>query len=222
VSVSEDIWRSRLPSEMAFWESWMASNGLIWPETYKDALDPKRPLQEYLKALIHHGPFIDILDVGAGPLTVIGRVWDFHVINTTAIDPLADEYTKLLARHNVVAPVPTQLCAGERLLEKFKPNTFDLAHAQNSLDHSFDPVLIIHNMLDVVKPGGAVFLNHAVREADTQHHEGLHRWNFYQDTYGDFCIEGPETLENISQRFKDVADITVNVPGWIQVVMVKR
>ena len=222
MTTSEEIWKSRLPSEMAFWESWLSTKGLIWPETYVDALNPERPLQDYLRALVDfQQPKVRILDVGSGPLTVLGRVWEGHEVCTVPIDPLADEYTKLLAHHGITAPVPTRLCKGEELLEQFEPNTFDLAHAQNSLDHSYDPLRIIWNMLAVVKPGGTVYLNHAVREADTQNHEGLHRWNFFEDN-GDFMVEGDDGIVNVSKDMALVADIKVAVPGWIQVVLKTR
>ena len=223
----EEVWKTRLPSEIHFWDEWLRTRGLQWPETYVDALDLDRPLQDYLQSILSsklYGGvvFNSILDVGAGPLTVIGRVWPFHIVHVTPIDPLADEYTRLLTKHGVRAPVPTQPCKGEDILEHFAPNTFDLAHAQNSLDHSFDPILIIQNMFQVVKPGGAVYLNHAVREADTQHHEGLHQHNMYANENNEFCIESDGVVVNVSESFKDAADITVEVPGWIQVTIVKK
>ena len=39
--------------------------------------------------------------------------------------------------------------------EYITDNTFDFGYARNSLDHSYDPVRVICNMVKAIKPGGS-------------------------------------------------------------------
>jgi SAM-dependent methyltransferase len=137
-------------------------------------------LQEDLKQLLStsSGPVVRILDVGAGPLTTLGRHWEGHQIEIVAVDPLAEEYRALLKRLGISPPTETTLAHGEKLLEKFQPDQFDMAYSSNALDHSYDPVLAIGQMLKVVKPQGYVYLWHFANEGLTEAYQGLHQWNF--------------------------------------------
>jgi SAM-dependent methyltransferase len=60
----------------------------------------------------------------------------------------------------VVPPVRTRRCDSERLLDMFEPDSFDVAYASNTLDHSYDPLRAIRQMIAVVRPGGIVLLQH--------------------------------------------------------------
>jgi SAM-dependent methyltransferase len=68
--------------------------------------------------------------------------------------------------------------AGERLLEHFGPEHFDIAYSRNALDHAVDPLGIVEQMLAVVRPGGHVVLRHVRNEAVRQAYVQLHQWNF--------------------------------------------
>jgi SAM-dependent methyltransferase len=106
------------------------------------------------------------------------------------VDTLGDEYQKLLKKYGVVPLVPTQQLDAEKLSERFAPDTFDIAHARNCLDHSYDPVLAIEQMLLVTKPGGVVALVHSHNEGAVELYRGLHQWNFRKE--GDrFLIASP-------------------------------
>lgn len=75
-----------------------------------------------------------------------------------AIDPLADHYNKLLQSFGIDVPVVTRFGSGETLLDLFKPQSFHIVHSFNALDHAYDPVLTIKNMLTQCKPSGHVVL----------------------------------------------------------------
>ena len=121
---------------------------------------------------------ISILDVGAGPLTKLGYRYPGKTLRIVAVDPLADEYDRLLRDAGLEPPIRTIRVAGEELLEHFGSGTFDIACATNSLDHSADPLTIISNMVSVVRPGGTVLLRHKRNEGESARYEGLHQWNF--------------------------------------------
>jgi 2-polyprenyl-3-methyl-5-hydroxy-6-metoxy-1,4-benzoquinol methylase len=63
-------------------------------------------------------------------------------------------------------------------VERFGHGRFDIAYAANSLDHSAEPLRIIANMVEVVRPGGVVLLRHKRNEGESARYGGLHQWNF--------------------------------------------
>jgi SAM-dependent methyltransferase len=176
----ELLWREKgVSHELDFWTRWFATKGLYWPDDYRRRLDPRAELDEPLivERLAEFGDEVAILDVGAGPLTILGKHHPGKALKITPVDPLAREYDELLASFGVDPPIRTALCPGEELLQKFEPGQFDLAYARNSLDHSYDPVAIVRNMVAVVRPGGYVLLRHVRREAEHQNYSGFHQWN---------------------------------------------
>ena len=61
-------------------------------------MNPGTELRERIRALIAapEGVTVRVLDVGAGPLTALGKVWPGRTLELTAVDPLADEYNAIL------------------------------------------------------------------------------------------------------------------------------
>jgi SAM-dependent methyltransferase len=182
----EDLWRQELRREVGFWTTFVTTKGADWPRAWSRLVDPGGPVKDqFIKdkiALVDANP-VKILDVGAGPLSVVGATYPGKELEITATDVLADEYDRMLAEAGVKPPVRTQRCRGEDLLEHFGPDRFDLVFARNSVDHSVDPLVILKNMLAVAKPGGFVLLRHYRNEGECQEYEGLHQWNF--DVEGD-------------------------------------
>ena len=153
-------------------------DGVWFP--YRNWVDPGLELQDEYKALIDApvGATVKLLDVGSGPLTRLGKKWEGRNLEVHPVDPLAENYKTLMARLRIPAPVAPEAGDGESLLQKFPANYFDFAHASNSLDHSYDPMLAIRQMLAVVKPGCYVYLWHFAREGFEERYAGLHQWNF--------------------------------------------
>jgi hypothetical protein len=201
--------RKDIGDELKFWDSYFATKGLPSPHTLGERLDPELPVQERVSALLPNKPHIRILDVGAGPLTSLGKRYDGTRIEITTMDPLADEYDTILAKHGVVPVVRTLKCFGEKLTELFRPDTFDLA--RNSLDHSYDPALIICNMLTVVRQGSFVLLEQHIDEAKRQHYKGVHQWNFSLNENGNFIVESQRGIINVSQRYANRAVISSEI-----------
>lgn len=119
-----------------------------------------------------------IIDVGAGPITKVGYSYESKILRVIPVDPLANYYSLMLKRNNIALPVPTVPGNGEDLLDYFPTASFDFAYACNSLDHSFDPVKVIENMVALVKRNGFVLMRHYRNEAQTGAYDGLHQWNF--------------------------------------------
>jgi SAM-dependent methyltransferase len=177
------LWRTRAKSEVDFWRDWLsgAPGTEQWADDRRRRLDPATEIQDPLvRAELDASPDteISVLDVGAGPLTLLGYRYPGKQLDIVAVDPLADDYDVLLREANLEPPVRTIAVAGESLLEHFGARRFDIAYASNALDHSADPVRIISNMVSLVRPGGVVLLRHKRNEGASARYGGLHQWNF--------------------------------------------
>ena len=127
----------------------LKEEGRYWVQAeYQRRMDPQLDLQEDLKGLMQAPPgaVVRILDVGAGPLTNVGKRWEGRTVELVPVDPLASEYKAILMRLKLRPPVLTEPADGENLVEKFEKNSFDLVCAYNSLDHSQDPLKAIQQM----------------------------------------------------------------------------
>jgi ubiquinone/menaquinone biosynthesis C-methylase UbiE len=118
---------------------------------------------------------VEILDVGAGPLTIVGKKWPGREVHITPLDPNVDGYDGLLAKHGIVPPCRTVFGLAEEL--DFPEHSFDLVHARNSVDHSKDALQAIREMVRVVKKGCFVCLNHKVSEGRLEKYAEYHQWN---------------------------------------------
>lgn len=167
--------------------------------------DPKMPLQPELSRLLpkdSNAPY-KVLDVGAGPISKVGKIVDGGSIDLIPVDPLADDYQQLLEKNDLQSPVLTRKGYGERLAEQFPENTFDLIHARNSVDHCLDPVVVILDCVRVLKPGCHFYLNHYRNEGIAAGYYGLHQWNF-DELDGQFVV---------SDRFGKVISISSALEG---------
>jgi SAM-dependent methyltransferase len=181
LGVRQGDWGTALQDETAFWELALADGGRNWvPGEFARRMDPSRPLQRELQVLLpaNAGERVRVLDVGAGPLTTLGKTWEGHEMEITAIDPLAERYDELLARLNITPPVRTLPGHGEKVLELFPENHFHLAYASNALDHAYEPLRAIRQMIAAVQPGCYVYLWHFANEGLHEYYRGLHQWNF--------------------------------------------
>jgi SAM-dependent methyltransferase len=176
-------WRRAAASETEFWAAWLsgAPGTEQWAADREARLRADAPVRDLLvreELERMTSQEAAILDVGAGPLTNLGYCYPGKTLTIVPVDPLADEYERLLRGLGLEAPVPTIRVAGEALIEHFAPGQFDIAYSANALDHSADPLLIISNMVSVVRPGGAVILRHKRNEGQSARYGGLHQWNF--------------------------------------------
>jgi SAM-dependent methyltransferase len=177
------LWRRRRSDEVDFWAGWLtgAPGTEQWASDRDERFDPSTEIRDPLvRAELEANPDeeISILDVGAGPVTWLGFRYPGKTLTIVAVDPLADEYDRLLAEAELHPPVHTVAVSGEALLEHFGSRRFDIAYASNALDHSADPLAIISNMVALVREGGVVLLRHKRNEGQQALYGGLHQWNF--------------------------------------------
>lgn len=201
-------WEAGIQSEIRHWDKWLGTKGLDSPEDFNLRLDPDSVLQPEFAALLPAQDEASILDVGAGPLTLIGKKCAGKRITITAVDLLADEYDRLLDRNHIRPVVRTLKVDAEKLADRFPQNTFDLACALNSIDHVYDPEKAILQMLKVVKIGAYVFLRHTLNEADHRNYLGLHQSNFSLSEDGDFLIRSKSGQVNMTKKYLDLFEMT--------------
>jgi len=220
-------WTEGQTSELAFWDRVLTGKD-EWPETRPLRTDPNLPLQDYLTSLIglSAGSTVRILDVGAGPLTCLGKKWEGRDVRITAVDANAMHYDRLLEKHGIIPLCRTILGFAEELSKVAPESSFDLVHARNCIDHSQDPLKAIDEMLRAVKPGCYVFLNHAIREGAAQLYEGPHQWDFFPKR-GSFYIARPGRMSvNVSKRLRRRATVDVRTspdgPSWFVACLRKR
>ena len=200
-------WRTRKRDEVDFWAAWLvgAPGTEQWTSDrearlapYTEILDPimRRELDR------HPAEHVSILDVGAGPMTSLGYRYPGKTLTIVPVDPLADEYDRLLRDAGLVPPIRTISVAGEDLPEHFGPRKFDIAYACNALDHSADPLRIIANMVAVVRQGGVVVLKHKRNEGEQARYGGCTSGTSTSPTDG--CCSGTRQWRSMSaQRWRD-------------------
>jgi SAM-dependent methyltransferase len=211
-----EAWQEALPAELQFWQRALSDPSRHWlVSEYRERMDPNLELQPELQALIDApaGAVVRILDVGAGPLTKVGKKWSGRTVQLYPVDPLAEQYRAMLQQLNLQPPVLTQLGHGERLREQFQDNSFDLACASNSLDHSYDPLRAIEQMVSVVKPGASVYLWHFAQVGLREGYHGLHQWNFDIQNGELTLSDGRGTRHELGKIFAGRAQVTCE---WTQ------
>ncbi len=197
-------WRWSIRSEVHYWDGYLKTRGGAYGDDFRDRLNPALELQPELAALLPKDKKdVRILDVGAGPLTYVGRQYGDYKLQIEAADPLAGEYDKLLAKYGINPPVRTKPGDAEKLREYFPEASFDLVHARNCIDHAYSPEHAVLEMLHVTKPSGYILMQHAPNEAISQDWAGLHNWNFAEEK-GDFIISSKTTRVNFSEKYNDI------------------
>lgn len=208
-------WTANSASEVDFWTRWITTRGLKWPADYASRIDPAQPLPHLIEdqlqaAAVPKGAAVRILDIGSGPLTYVGSASQSYKATVVAVDPLADDYNRILRDRSVAAPNLTIKGFAETLDRQFEADSFDAVWCCNALDHAFDPILGISKMLTVVKGNCPVILLFHPNEADGGNYEGLHQWNFDLSDNGDFTIEQRGQHINITKLVSD----QVAVKSW--------
>lgn len=206
----ERIWRDANPTEAEFWKRELPHRVATFRE-YQLMADPAAPVSDpLLKMLLARIPETEIsmIDVGSGPLTVLGKTYPGKTLTLTAADPMANEYAQIMQEAGIQAPVPPVACRGEDLLSLFEANSFDIAYARNAIDHCLNPVRVITNMVHLVKPGRFVVLQHFLRVGELEFYQGEHQWNF--DVQGqEFVIWRPHTPKvDMGKELVDLASVT--------------
>jgi SAM-dependent methyltransferase len=214
----ERVWARSASDMVDFWRECLPERIATSPE-YRRRMDPNGYVGDFF--LAEHVERIDsdhvsIIDVGSGPLTAVGQHYPGKRLSVTATDALSGDYNRLMDEQGIAPPVRPVECSGEDLLEVFEPGSFDIAYGLNAVDHTFDPVRVISNMVAVVRPGGFVVLVHRRREAVRECYRHMHQWNFDIDD-DDFVVwRTTKEMHNVTELLHSSATTTcVDHDGWV-------
>ena len=231
LSSNFSLWSKGINSERGFWTRWFETKGGEWPDDYADRLKPKRKLEPWLQELLVKSVgAIDqlkdrklrILDVGAGPISKIGNHMSEVDLEVVAADPLAFIYEELLDKFGVNPEIRTRFAPAEDLSSFFTSSSFDLVNCTNALDHSFEPLRGIIEMLRVVKVGCPVFLSHNRNEAEVENYEGFHQHNF-EVIDGQFVMWNKTEHIVVEEHIPIEFDIVNTMPkNWVTNTIIKR
>jgi len=223
-------WDTRADSEVDFWRNWVSSKGGKWPEDFQRRTDPETPLIEAIADQLEEMNLsqphtAEVLDIGSGPLSLLGYSSPNQAINLTLVDPLAEAYNVILDNAGITGVPRPQKGYFETALGQLGENRFDVVWCRNALDHSIDPLLGLHSLIAMCRPGGRVILSFHPNEADTGNYGGLHQWNLNNQD-GKICLsqKGLEldltpllsqqevlSVSQYDQAGKDKGDVTIKL-----------
>lgn len=193
-----DVWHNRAQSEIGFWRNWVLSEGGKWPEDFKRRTDPETPLIDVVQHQLDDMKFdqtgpAEVLDIGSGPLSLLGYSIPDKPVNLTLLDPLAKAYNSILDKAGIEGLPRPQEGFFETALGQLGANRFHVVWCRNSLDHSLDPLLGLYNLIALCRPGGRLVLSFHPNEAGTGNYQGLHQWNLSRSN--DKILLGQKGLE---------------------------
>jgi SAM-dependent methyltransferase len=199
------LWYGGIVDELDWWVEWIGTKkGVRWTKKIQDPTQPIRDplIRDRLQDI--EGERVSILEFGPGLASTIGYTFPGKTIEITPVDVLAREYALLLKENGIRPPVRSVLGYGERLARQFRPESFDLVYASNSVDHVYNPLATLKNMLRVTKRGGYVLLRHYIDEGDSE--LGFHQWSFnIRD--GDLVIWDKSSVLNVTRALAGKAEV---------------
>jgi 2-polyprenyl-3-methyl-5-hydroxy-6-metoxy-1,4-benzoquinol methylase len=212
-----DAWDNRAQSEINFWRNWVRSGGGRWPEDFERRTDPTTPLNEAIQAQLDDMAFdrtkvAEVLDIGSGPLSLLGYSSPDKVVNLTLVDPLAKAYNAILDEAGISGVPRPQEGYFETTLGQLGKDRFHVVWCRNALDHSIDPLLGLYNLIAMCTPGGRLILSFHPNEADTGNYQGLHQWNLNKQN--DKILLAQKGLElDLSQLLSQQEILSVSQKG---------
>ena len=225
VTIPLERWRAGQADELADWAAWFsrarsghesdaeAAKDLAWRVNPDADLSQREYLLDHLRRHVSPGGTVNVLDVGAGPLTVFPKKWITRTVNITAVDPLAEEYARLLAGNTVAALGGLTSVAGEaeKLASVFPDNSFDLVFARNAFEQFYDPMLALRQMLALVKSGQWVLLLQEGHRTPSQASRGP--WVMVEEADEPYVQLGTGEKIDLAAELSGVGDVRV-VRSW--------
>ena len=198
-------WLKGIDFEIKFWDKLMETEGSCGgdPEVYKLRISPETRFSLEDEIETDETAFCD---VGSGPFSNCGVYTDKTNLKITAVDPLAKVYEVLKSKYGVVSPINPITGMVELLGRQFEENCFDIVHMSNSLDHCFDPVEGIKQMLAICKVGGKIILRHNENEAEHAKYQGFHQWNIHVEN-DKFYIWRKDIKIDVAEEIKEFAQV---------------
>ncbi len=191
------VWDANLPVELEHWRGWMTD------PVNRERLSPEFPFPEQDGQRWPEGSTIRAIDIGSGPASTVGTRWPGRKISVLLVDPLADEYNPLLASYGY--PPNIIRGSGETLLSDVQERDFDFVHSGNALDHCYDPILCILNMIAIAAPAALIMFAVFENEGRKNAYGGLHQWDFSLNDRGQLMLADAVVGHRMPPGFEIVA-----------------
>lgn len=180
-------WLNGIADEIDFWDDYMSSEGGVYHDDYEWTVKKNKAFT--LDDEVEQKGVCDFIDVGSGPFSRCGTESTVTDLRVTAVDPLGYLYEKMKNKYQLNNGVFVNTGFVELLDNQFEPESFDIVHMSNSLDHSFDPIFGLYQLMRICKINGKIILRHTENEALAESYKGLHQWNLsLKRIPGKFCI----------------------------------
>lgn len=215
-------WEAGIERELDWWRHYLGGGGLGRPEEFRFRFHPNAPLQPHIARVLPREDPVDrleILDCAAGPATMLGKTLDGHRLRIEAVDALADHYRGLLDELGLEPPVPSVRCEVEQLDGAFEADRFSLVYMRFALDHCYDPLQALAQMVRVARPGGVVMVEHYRDEGEVEF-QGLRQWALEPEA-GDLTIWNRETRFRVGAQFPEVRVRVDATPDWLTMLLYK-
>jgi len=125
-----------------------------------------------------------VLDVGCGPVSLLAYAHHNGVIELTAVDVIADSYTKLLEDYGyekAILGIKVVESEAEHLADKLPDQKFNLVYCNNALDHTDSPSESLREMVNITETGGYIIISGNVREGTNESWDGIHMHDLFID-----------------------------------------
>lgn len=205
-SVFVEKWTEGLYAEIDFWERYISTEGASFSyERYLKQIDSEKAFQ--LEELLPENCDVNFIDVGSGPFSRCGRITNKCNLDITCVDPLGNVYEVIKKKYRIDNKNKITRGFVELLDKQFESNSFDIVHMSNSLDHCFDPIFGIYQLINICKIGGKVVLRHHENEAVRSEYDGLHQWNLsLHNEENSFVIWNNEERIDVCKEFSEYVD----------------
>ncbi len=180
--------RAALDDELAFWSREAALDGRFATEILR-RLDPtNRPGEHPAFAVPDVVAWAvrrtsvarpRVVDLGSGPLSVLAAAHEHGAVDVTAVDPLADDYARLIDERGWDYPVVPTAGSGETLADVVGRDAVSVVYCRNALDHAASPRRCLEQIRDALRPGGLFLVEGVAFEGTHQNHEGLHGFDLF-------------------------------------------
>lgn len=207
------VWSKNFETEILYWHK------VIRKMSKQSFVDREMDSNMFLHMFVKSHD-VSILDVGAGPLTAVGELFKGYPIKEVfCADTLANIYNKVMDEHKVEfrhRGVKLNLSDDDEVDVVLDGKYFDIAHALNSIDHSYDPINSIRNMLRHLKDKGVAVIEVALGSGCGEEYCGLHQWSFDVDSHHGIMISDGSGevayLNNIvKETFKDSPTVDMKI-----------
>ncbi|MFX0212087.1 MAG: methyltransferase domain-containing protein [Candidatus Hodarchaeota archaeon] len=172
--------------EMIYWNHEIKYNSetFLKKDLYNREPDIKFALNLIKTSFNVSGRNIKILEIGPGPRSGLRKGYESGDFDLIGIDPLANDYKKEFNGGNFL-----RFGFGEDVGTMFKPNSFHIIYASNSLDHCKNPIKVIEGVLQILKGKGLLIICGNEREGLRSLWIGFHKHDLWIEKNNLLCCD---------------------------------